>query len=180
MNHSDVLKLLFPLKDIGGTFDQDIGIEGAYLDALKTSADNLLSELFPDTCTAATIADWERIYGIIPAAADTLGQRQAAVVQKKRLRRKLTRAYFVALAAAVGYNIIIEEIQPNDAGYGGAYSTIYIWRVHVTGGVKAITYFTAGDSSAGDLLSNWTVETNFENLFIALKPAHTHVYFVYE
>lgn len=180
MNHSDVLKLLFPLKNIGGVFDDDIGLEGGFLDALKTSADNLLLELFPNTCTAATIADWERTYGIIPPADAPLEARRLAVVQKKRLRRKLTRAYFVALAETAGYSITIEEMPPNAVDYGGTWSTLYIWRVHAPIGAKAITYFTAGDSEAGDLLSNWSDENTLEALFNALKPAHTHVYFVYE
>ena len=179
MDHSEVLKLLFPLKDIGGTFVQDIGIEGDHLDALKTSADALLLELFPDT-TTTLIADWERVYGIIPPDGATLADRRLAVVQKKRLRRKLNRAYFVALAATVGYTITIEEMPPNAADYGGAWDTLYIWRVHVPIGAKDITYFTAGDSSAGDLLADWTDEDTLETLFNALKPAHTHIYFVYE
>ncbi len=180
MIHADVLKLLFPLKDVGGDFADDIAIEGSYLDALKTSAESLLLELFPDTCTAATIADWERIYGIVPADGAALADRRLAVIQKKRLRRKLTRSYFVALAAAVGYTVVIEEMPPNSAEYGGTWNTIYIWRVHVTGGAKEIIYFTAGDSASGDRLSNWTTESILEGLFEALKPAHTHVYFTYE
>jgi uncharacterized protein YmfQ (DUF2313 family) len=180
MTHADILKLLFPVKDMGGVFDQDVAIEGSYLDALKTSADNLLLELFPDTCTTLTIGDWERTYAIIPPDGATLDARRLAVVQKKRLRRKLTRAYFVSLAATVGYAISIEEIPPNAADYGGVWSTIYIWRVHVPIGAKNIVYFTAGDSSAGDLLTDWSGENVLENLFNALKPAHTRVLFVYE
>ncbi len=180
MAHADVLKLLFPLKDVGGDFDADIAIEGSYLDALKTSAESLLLELFPDTCTAATIADWERIYGIIPPDGAALADRRLAVVQKKRLRRKLTRAYFVALAATVGYTVTIEEMPPNSAEYGGTWDTLFIWKVHVPIGTKEVTYFTAGDSSAGDRLADWTDEGTLEALFEALKPAHSHVYFVYE
>ena len=106
--------------------------------------------------------------------------RRTAVVQKLRLRGSLTRQYFVDLAAAVGYTITIEEIPPNDAGYGGAWDTINIWKVHVPIGAKEITYFTAGDSGAGDLLTDWPSEDILENLFNDLKPAHTQVYFVYE
>ncbi len=179
MNHADILKLLFPLKNVGGVFNDDIGIEGKYLDDLKTSADNLLLELYPDT-TTQLIADWERTYTIVTPDGASLADRRLAVVQKRRLRRKLTRKYFVNLAATVGYTVIIEELPPNSAEYGGAWKTIYIWRVHVQGSAKEITYFTAGDSSAGDLLADWPLEDILENLFEALKPAHTHVYFVYE
>lgn len=180
MIHEDILKLLFPLKDVGGDFDADITIEGSYLDALKTSAEALLLELFPDTCTAATIADWERTYNIIAPDGASLAQRQLAIIQKKRLRRKLTKSYFETLAAAVGYTIMIEEIPPLSAEYGSTQSTIYIWRVHVLGGTKTIIDFTAGDSSAGDLLTDWVGEATLENIFERLKPAHTRVLFVYE
>lgn len=180
MLHSDVLKLLFPIKDMGGTFDADIAIEGSYLDTLKTAAEALLLELFPDTCTAATIEDWERTYAIVPPVDALLADRRLAVVQKKRLRRKLNRAYFVALAATVGFTITIEERPPNDAVYGGGWETIYIWIVHAPIGAKEVIYFTAGDSSAGDLLSDWPGESTLETLFEALKPAHTRVIFLYE
>lgn len=179
MDHKDVLKLLFPLKNVGGVFDDDLGIEGKYLDALKTSADALLLELFPDT-TTQLIAEWERTYGIIPPEGASLASRRTAVLQKKRLRRRLDRAYFVSLAATVGYNIKIEEIPPNSAEYGGGQSTIHIWRVHVPIGAKPIIEFTAGDSEAGDLLTDWADETILEALFDDLKPAETRVFFVYE
>jgi uncharacterized protein YmfQ (DUF2313 family) len=47
-------------------------------------------------------------------------------------------------------------------------------------GEKTIVDFTAGDSSAGDLLRDWLGDAVLENLFIALKPAHTRVLFIYE
>ncbi len=178
MTHKDVLKLLFPIE-LGGVFDEDITLEGQHMDTAQTNADTLLTEIFADT-TNALITDWERVYGIIPPDGATLAQRQAAVVQKLRLRGSLTRQYYVDLAAAVGYTITIEEIPPNDAGYGGAWDTINIWKVHVPIGAKVITDFTAGDSGAGDLLLDWQEESVLEGLFNALKPAHTHVYFVYE
>ena len=179
MTHADVLKLLFPLKNVVGTFDDDVAIVGGQLDAVDARIDNLLLEMYPDT-TTELITDFERIYNIIPPTGAALADRRLAVVQKKRLRRKLNRAYFVALAETVGFTIAIEEMPANSAEYGGAWDTLYIWRVHVTGGTKTLTYVTAGDSAAGDRLLDWTEEDTLEGLFNALKPAHTHVYFVYE
>ncbi len=176
MNHHDVLKMLFPL-DLGGVFDADITIEGKYLDNLTASADTLLAEMFPDTANV-TIDDWERVYAIVPPDGATLAQREAAALQKVRANLGyLTPAYFVSLAAAVGYTITIEELPPNSPGYGP--ESIWIWRVHAPISQKGI-YFTAGDSSAGDLLTDWTGEDILENIINNLKPAHTQVLFVYE
>jgi uncharacterized protein YmfQ (DUF2313 family) len=202
MNHADVLKLLFPLKDLGGVFNDDIAIEGKHLDALKTSADNLLLEAFPDTATL-TLSDWERNYQIIVPAGVSIAQRQRAVVQRRRMRGGLSRRYFVALAAAVGYTITIEEIPSN--GLGGGATDKYVWRIHVglaemptttefTAGDsgagelltdwdqlgKTTSFFTAGDSGAGELLTDWPDDRNLEELFNNLKPAHTRIIFVYE
>ena len=176
MTHKDVLKLLFPVPELGALFDQDLTLEGGLLDSLQTSADALLLEMFPDTATDL-IASWERIYNIIPPDGATLADRRLAVVQKKRLRRRLDRAYFIGLAASVGYTITIEELPPSVEGHGP--ESKFIWRVHVAGSAKTITEFTAGDSGAGDLLTDWPVEAILEDLFIKLKPAHTDVLFVY-
>ena len=177
--HEDVYKLLFPLKNVGGKFDENVSVIGKQLDAVNTLYNTLLQEIFPDT-TTDLIADWERKYAIIPPEGATLEARRLAVVQKKRLRRRLDRQYFIALAATVGYDIDIEYIPANDARYGGGPGTRYIWLVHVISGTKELIYFTAGDSAAGDRLLDWETSDVLENLFTDLGPAHKHVYFAYE
>jgi uncharacterized protein YmfQ (DUF2313 family) len=176
--HYSVLKRLFP-AEVGGVFDQDITIEAAHLDALKLAAEYAVNEFFPDTAIQ-TINEWEKRYGIISDSSLSLGARRQAAVQKRRLRKRLDVSYFIELAATVGYTIDIEEMPPNSADYGGGDETIHIWRVHAPIGAKTIVEFTAGDSAAGDLLTDWADEATLETLFNKLKPAHTHIYFLYE
>ena len=177
MTHHDILKLLFP-TEIGGVFDADITIEGSYLDALTASADSLSDEMFPDTANV-TITDWERVYAILPDPAATLDQRRLTILQKVRANiGSLTPASFVALAATVGYVVTIEELPKNSPGFGP--ESIWVWRVHVPTAQEQVDYFTAGDSAAGDLLTDWASSATLEGIINELKPAHTEVLFVYE
>ena len=176
MSHKDVLKLLFPLE-IGGVFDSDVSIEGKHLDDAETSGAALLNEAFADQ-TSALISEWERVYGIVPSATSTIQYRRNAVIQKMRTLGRLDIQFFIGLAAAVGYTVNIEEVVPNDTGYG--YESIWIWRVHVPIGSKPLYYFRAGQSRAGDPLLTWDKANVLEGIINEFKPAHTQVYFVYE
>ena len=180
MSHSDALKLLFPPIGLEGVFDNDIALEGARLDDAQASAETLLDEMFADTATAL-LASWERVCGITPGADDTVLARQNRVVQQLRARGGLSKAYFVGLAAALGFAITIDEFIPFMAGIGRSGDTLYVpevvfvWRVNVSG--YAVYQFRAGTSRAGDLLLWWPVQTMIEGIFNLLKPAHTYVFF---
>lgn len=49
--HYYALKKLFPIKDMTGQFDNDLKIEGQYLDDTFYQGNNLENEVFPDTAT---------------------------------------------------------------------------------------------------------------------------------
>lgn len=177
MSNYDVLKKLNPI-DLGAEHDADLAIEGSHLDDVETEAEAELAEAFPNTATA-TLPDWERVCGIVTDTAKTTQQRRDAVVQRLRTVARLDVRYFIYLAATVGYTIQIERIPANDARYGGTEDTRWVWLVHVAQDQKEITYFTAGDSAAGDLLSDWVTEPILEDIINEFKPAHTEVYFSY-
>ena len=181
MSHKDALRLLFPIP-LEGNFDGDLTVEGNALDAAQASADALLTEMFSNT-TIMLLSSWERICGLTPGATDTIQMRQNRVIQQLRARGGLSRAYFIALAAATGFAITIDELRPLMAGIMRSGDTDYIvasifcWRVNVSG--YAVYYFRAGQSGAGEKLLWWPAQTALEDLFGRLKPAHTYLIFNY-
>lgn len=173
MSHKDVLQLLFPL-DLGGVFDADLGLEGKHLDTAQVSAELLLREMLPQSA-GDSIADWERVCGLVPESTDTLQMRQARVVAKLRERGGLSIPHFTALAASWGYTVVIEELTAGTAGTGN--EGIFRWRVTFT--ATPLYYFRAGQSRAGERLVDGPLATAMEGLFTELKPAHTQVIFAY-
>jgi uncharacterized protein YmfQ (DUF2313 family) len=176
-----MLRLLSPIE-LAGVFESDIDLEGAALDAVQESAEALLEEMYPDTAYEL-LADWERVYDIVPADGATLQSRRDAVVEKMRARGGLSRAYFIGLAAMHGWIITIDEMRAFTAGVSRCGDRLYvpgvrwIWRVNV--GSQAIYRFRAGESTAGERLTWWVPNTELEDLLTELKPAHTAVIFNY-
>lgn len=181
MLHRDILKRLFPI-DLAGAFDGDTEVEGAQLDAAQARAEQLLREEYPDL-SVELLPAWERVCGLIPGAEDTIKSRQDRVIRKLRERGGLSREYFIALAAAMGWTITIEELQPFMSGIGRAGDVLYvpgvrfIWRVSISG--QPLYYFRSGQSAAGERLLWWPLATELENLLQDLKPAHTYIIFDY-
>lgn len=191
MNHADLLALLLPpgaYDPNGSMLAPELAAEGAALDAALDSAEQVLAEVDPRTAHY-TLADWERVYGLPdPCVADqafTLQERRAAVVSKMIAVGGATPAYFEALAAAMGYQVVVEEFRPficgksrcGDALNGGAVVR-YIWRVKVLS--ARITYFRAGASRCGDSLGKISRADDLECRLARIKPAHTHLIVAYE
>lgn len=181
MSHKNALKLLFPLE-LSGDFDADIEIEGKHLDEVQSRAEDLLNEMFPDQ-SFELLTDWERVCGLIPGAEDTLQLRRDRVIRKLRERGGLSREYFIALAADLGYTVTIEELQPFTCGINRCGDRLFVeeirfvWRVAVSG--QSVYYFRTGQSSAGERLVWWNAVQELEDLFNDLKPAHTFIIFDY-
>lgn len=176
MSHRDALKLLFPLE-LAGVFEADLALEGASLDDAQERAEKLLLEVFADRADEL-IADWERVCGLTPLAADTLQKRRDRVVAKLRERGSLYLAYYVAIALTLGYEITIEELPANAAGfeeYGEG--SIFIWRITVAD--SEVYYFRAGESEAGERLLDWNDDNALEDMFEDIKPAHTLLIWAY-
>ncbi len=181
MSHKDAIKLLFP-AELGGVFDDDIAVEGNILDEIQAQAAELLAEMFPDK-TTKLLTDWERVYGLKPVSDATIQSRRDNVVRKIRERGGLSRKYFIALAAAMGYTITIDELQPFMCGWGACGDYLYveevrfIWRVNIAD--QALYHFRAGQSASSERLLWWPSVTVLEDLFNDLKPAHTFIIFNY-
>lgn len=181
-NHKDTLKLLTPIE-LGDEHASDLELEGQHLDQARDRATVLLANIFADT-TYELLTDWERTLGLVPADDASITSRIAACVAKLRELGGLSKPYFIALADIMGYEIEIYEPWPFMAGIAGAGDRVYVseiiwcWRVDVQDAEIPIYTFHAGISAAGDPLMAFDT-LGIEEVFEALKPAHTFVYFAY-
>ena len=153
------------------------------------AADLLFIETDP-RFTLELLGDWERAFGLpdpcIPVV-QSLPERRNALVQKLTLQGAQSRAFFIALAASLGYAITITEYVPFQFGlssFGGSHGRFnppgfrFCWTVRV--GATRMTRFQFGVSSFGrDSLLDIRRAEDLECLFRRLKPAHTLLFFDY-
>lgn len=132
------------------------------------------------------LSDWERVAGLPDKCAGTLETtiqgRRAALVSKLSSSGGQSPAYFIDVAASLGYQVTIEEFRPFRAGMSDAGDPltngdwVFTWRVHAP--EVTVIPFIAGQSAAGEALGTWGNDT-LECKFNQLKPAHTHALFAY-
>lgn len=132
------------------------------------------------------LADWERVAGLPDKCAGTL----ETTMQGRRnvLQAKLastggqSKAYFIEVASALGYEVTITEFRPFRAGLSQAGDPltngdwVYTWRINAP--ETTIIPFRAGLSAAGEPLQTWGNDT-LECKINQLKPAHTIVLYGY-
>lgn len=149
------------------------------------------------------LPDWERAFGLPdPCVAEpqTITDRRRALVNKMTTQGGQSRAFFIGVAAALGYTITITEYSPFMAGisragdtrklapddptdvgyrwYVGPPEMRFWWRVHVIG--AKLRWFRAGSGQAGvDPMVRIGIATDLECLFRRWKPAHTALTFDY-
>lgn len=174
----------FP-RDPGTNLDSLLDAMARELARIDARADRLTVEARPDS-TSELLVDWERVAGLPDNCAgilqSTLQGRRADLVTKLTSRGGQSRAYFIAVAAALGYTITITEFRPFRAGYSEAGDGItngdwvYTWRAN--GPETTINYFRAGLSRAGEPLATWGNDT-LECRLRQIKPAHTILQFAY-
>jgi len=158
---------------------------GASLWGAHQRAVSLLETEANPTRAVELLAEWERDYGLpdpCTAATPTLPQRQAALLSKITARGGQSRAYYIGIAAALGYTVTITEYKPFRLGFsvfgdlllGPAWQ--FAWQVNVPS--ANVTRFRFGLSAFGEPL--WTVDSaELECRLRALAPAHTVLLFSY-
>lgn len=146
--------------------------------------DELLNEADPRT-TTELLPDWERVAGLPdPCVTEELSieQRRAALVTKLTLLGGQSRAYFIAMSEALGYeDTTIDEYLPmtcNDDCNDALYSEDdrYVWQINLKsdGGIFIANCQSPCDSP----LQSWGDEI-IECRINRYKPAHTTVIFAY-
>lgn len=142
------------------------------------------AESFP-AAAAEMLSDWERAYGLpdgCGSEGDSVAQRRAALLARIAERGGQSRAYFIGVAAALGFEVTIEEFRPFRAGAGRAGEPVYgqdwafVWRVNAP--ETTVVPFRAGISAAGDPLRSWG-NARLECVIRRIAPAHTVVLFSY-
>lgn len=146
----------------------------------------LITESDPRT-TNEKFSEWENIAGLPDpclSSAPTAEQSRKQLVQKITSIGNQSKQYFIDVAAVFGYEITIDEINPficgssecGDSLNGGTESYFY-WRVNVTGTITS--FFTCGESEAGEALGSFVGANDLECILNRLKPAHTQIIFSY-
>lgn len=144
---------------------------------------DLRDEADPSTAVEM-LPDWERITGLpdgCVGAMDTIYARQLAVVAKLAAVGGQSRAYFIGLAASMGYEITITEYSARRHGdlmgdpYGGE-DWNFVWQVNAP--ATTIKDRLYGRSYMGEPYRTWGYQ-QLECAIEALKPAHTQVLFSY-
>jgi uncharacterized protein YmfQ (DUF2313 family) len=132
----------------------------------------LVDEWDPRTALE-TLPDWERVLGLPEGAAalsSVTAERQAAVARKLAARGGQTAAYFIGLAARLGFVVTVVE------------TVAHTWRMDVdlsqSTATLAVSEFRAGSARAGDRVANRSV-ADLEYVINRAKPAHTVVLFAY-
>jgi uncharacterized protein YmfQ (DUF2313 family) len=157
-------------------------VDGRFADLLEIESD--------PRSTYEMLPDWERAFGLpdpcIPVV-QTLAERRVALVVKMTMQGGQSRAFFIGVAASLGYRITIREYRPFQFGlssFGGSRgqfqppSVRFYWRVRVSGGRS--TRFSFGGSSFGrDSFLEIRKAEDLECMFRRWKPAHTIVLFDY-
>jgi uncharacterized protein YmfQ (DUF2313 family) len=146
---------------------------------------DLIRESDPRT-TIEMLGDWERALGLpdncSSTLAPTLQGRRDDVLNKLVSLGGQSRAYYIAVAARLGYTITIEEFRPFRVGRSRVGERIYdldwtwVWRVN--GPPVAIRHFRVGQSRMGERLRSWG-NSALECRLNQIKPAHTRIIFSY-
>lgn len=144
--------------------------------------DALVNEADPRT-TNELLADWERVAGLpdlCTGIPPTIALRRELLVSKLTNLGGQSKAFFIALAAKLGYTITIDEFKRfrvnsrvnevlNDSDWA------YVWRVNAA--QDTVRKFTVA-GRVNEPLASWG-NTALECVITRLKPAHTHVQFAY-
>ncbi len=192
MSHNDLLKLLLPPSSYdvtGPALSAELAAEGLALDRAQFSADQLLLELDPRTASL-TLTDWERVYGLpddcvaaasaVDGTTPSIAERRAALYALVNMRGGQSPAFFIGLAAALGYTITITEYTPHTTEDNSEHP-VYDERYRFVWGVNAALYnlreLTTEDDTemATAVWGNQLLECRIKRF----KPAHTYVIFSY-
>lgn len=190
---ADYLEQLKTLLPPGQAFPREAGttlhdlLDGMSIELARVDGrgEALPIEANPAT-TNELLVDWERVAGLPDKCSgvleETLQGRKNALLTKLTSNGGQSPAYFIELAASLGYTVTIEEFRPFRAGISKAGDALtngpwaFTWRVRAP--ETSVISFRAGVSAAGERLRSWGNDT-LECKINQLKPAHTIALFAY-
>lgn len=151
---------------------------------LTARANNLLIDAFPGT-TDELLPEWESTLGLPdPCAGElpTVEQRRNQVVARLTNNGGQSIPFFAQYAENLGFDVDISQFTPFRVGQQtagcqiGTQDWAFAWKV--TAPAETVTYFAAGQSSAGEALANWG-NAVLECEIGEIAPAHTIPIFAY-
>lgn len=158
------------------------------IDEADPSAANPADAAFSATGLGGLLDDWERVLGLpdpyvdTPIGSYTVAERRAAAGAKYAAQGGCTAAYFIAVAARLGYTITIDEpVDPwrvdssrvDEPIYDEGWAFTWI----VTASYDDVSYWRC-DMPCDMPLTNWGTGDIVSTLE-ALKPAHTTIHWVF-
>ncbi|UVL42505.1 DUF2313 domain-containing protein [Pseudomonas sp. B21-040] len=174
----------FP-RDPGTTLHDLLDGMSIELSRLDGRAGVMPREANPGT-TAELLPDWERVAGLPDKCSGLLEQtlqgRRSALLAKLTSTGGQSAAYFIEVAAALGYTVTIETFKPFRVGRSTVGDSLpngpwaFTWLVRAP--EVSVTSFRVGQSAVGERLRIWGNDT-LECKLNQLKPAHTIAIFAY-
>lgn len=161
-----------------------LAAEANALELAQLSGHQTYERIWPDS--GASLIEYERVLGLPDSCVmnepQTVRQRIAAVMGKLNGVVGQSKAFYIQLAASLGYEITITEFRPARAGIARAGDAIYgdgwtsAWMVN--SGEVSIFPARAGITGAGEALAVWG-NKQLECRLSAMQPAHTILIFSY-
>lgn len=195
MTKDDYLKTLQSLLPSGRAWTRDpdatltdvLSVFAFALAQVDRQAHAVLAEADPRTLNLS-LEDWETNLGLPDSCSQldaTVRERIDAVIEKYTRGGGLSVPYYIDLAAALGYEITIEEFSPFEFGIshcGGddvlADEDIrYMVYINVAG--VPVQPFEFGISACGEALLDWSGASELECIIKKLQPSEAVVYFNY-
>jgi uncharacterized protein YmfQ (DUF2313 family) len=185
--YARMLKALLPrgvlwnLED-GSTISRVLLALADELARIDARSEDLIREIHPPT-TLELLADFERVYGLPdPCLGEdqSTAQRVASLVQKVTSMGGQTAAYYISVAAILGFTITITEFSSHDVEddvedpiSGDDWN--FAWQVNAP--LDTVIEITVEDTVEDPLATFGNDQ--LECVLEALKPAHTTIIFAY-
>lgn len=166
----------------GGPLEAILWMAAGQLSDCHGRAENLINEAIPQSAREL-LTEWETFAGLpdecTVGEANTVPERQNAVVEKLTGQGTLSVQSFYDLAARLGYEIQIVEYRPFTTGRSrcggsdvlGDHRARYYWRVTIIG--DRVHLFRCGRNTAGERLGWYSPARDLECFLNRRKPAHT-------
>lgn len=169
------------------------GIAAIFGDIDARAGDFLNRESDPRK-TVELLPEWERAFGLPDDCISepvTIDDRRTALLNRMTLLGSPSRAFFISVAASIGYTITISECVPFQCGlhscgynddaslYGIAPEEMrFVWFIHVSG--ARLSWFRAASGELGvDHHLEIGIASDLECVMRRISPAHTQLFFDY-
>ncbi len=173
-------------RDPASVWGQMLLALGGEFSRIEGQGETLADEASAPGSAVVMLPDYERVLGPDPYGRDTsamsMAQRQQIVLQRWVESGGQSRAFYQALAAALGVSITIGEFATTQCGAAecGAASCIpspmeFYWTVSLAQGVTEVPQ--CGGASCGD--AAYVEPSPVQPVIEALAPAHTTPVFLY-